>query len=156
MFKTSKALLVSRSSLTQRLAITFFFLFASLCGLSAWADEFKMNCDVQGTIPAMPDKSIAPARVSLLIQTLGNNIFIQIVGANPYDMKVSTLATKVMSGTNLTNPKHLGVKAKNKDTGQESQLIIDQKTVTLTGYNDIEVQKQIVRLVINGQCILPN
>ena len=78
------------------------------------------------------------------------------MGANPYDMKVSTLATKVMSGTNLTNPKHLGVKAKNKDTGQESQLIIDQKTVTLTGYNDIEVQKQIVRLVINGQCILPN
>ena len=70
-------------------------------------------------------------------------------------MKVSTLATKIMTGTNLTNPKHLGVRAKNKETGQESELVIDQKTVKLTGYNDIEVQKQIVRLVLTGQCILP-
>ncbi len=131
------------------------FLFLLMGGHSARADDFKMNCDIQGSIPAVPDKAVAPARVSLVIQTLGNNIFIQIVGPSPYDMKVSTLATKIMTGTNLTNPKHLGVRAKNKETGQESELVIDQKTVKLTGYNDIEVQKQIVRLVLTGQCILP-
>jgi hypothetical protein len=144
-----------KSGLFRSTAILLCFLACSFCCQSTLADDFKMNCDVQGTIPAMPDKVIAPARVALVIQTLGNNIFIQIVGPSPYEMKVSTLATKVMSGSNLTNPKHLGVRAKNKETGQESELVIDQKTVTLSGYNDIDYQKQIVRLAITGQCILP-
>ena len=121
----------------------------------ALADDFKMSCDVQGSIPQMLDKIIVPARVTLTIQTLGNNIFMQIVGPSPYDMKVSTLVTKVMTGINLTNSKHLGVRTKNKETGQEAELVIDQKTVTMTGYNDVEIQKQSVRLLLTGQCRLP-
>ena len=142
-------------SLFQRcaslLSITLVLLWSNIC----FADEFKMSCDVQGNIPQMLDKIIAPARVTLTIQTLGNNIFMQIVGPTPYDMKVSTLVTKVMTGINLTNPKHLGVRTKNKETGQEAELVIDQKTVTMTGYNDVEIQKQSVRLLLTGQCILP-
>jgi len=138
----------------------YFFLFcASLFFLSsqiALADDFKMNCVVQISIPQMLDKSVPPTRVSLLIQTLGNNIFMQIVGPSPYNMKVSTLTTKVMTGINLTDPKHLGVRTRNKETGQEAELLIDQKKVTLTGYNDVELQKQSVRLLLTGQCILPN
>ena len=146
---------IMSSSFAKRLGLLGIPLVLTLWGPSSFADDFKMNCDVQGTVPVMVDKTFPPARVALVIQTLGNNIFIQIVGPSPYDMKVSTLATKVMSGTNLTNPKHLGVRAKNKETGQESELVIDQKNVTLTGYNDIEVQKQMVRLVLTGQCVLP-
>jgi len=143
------------SCFLNRLGLLSVPVILTLWGACSFADDFKMNCDVQGTVPVMVDKTFPPARVALVIQTLGNNIFIQIVGPSPYDMKVSTLATKVMSGTNLTNPKHLGVRAKNKETGQESELVIDQKTVTLSGYNDIEVQKQMVRLVLTGQCVLP-
>ena len=133
------------------LSVTLVLLWSNIC----FADEFKMSCDVQGSIPQMLDKIIAPARVTLTIQTLGNNIFMQIVGPSPYDMKVSTLVTKVMTGINLTNSKHLGVRTKNKETGQEAELVIDQKTVTMTGYNDVEIQKQSVRLLLTGQCILP-
>ncbi len=133
------------------LSVTLVLLWSNIC----FADEFKMSCDLQGSIPQMLDKIIAPARVTLTIQTLGNNIFMQIVGPTPYDMKVSTLVTKVMTGINLTNPKHLGVRTKNKETGQEAELVIDQKTVTMTGYNDVEIQKQSVRLLLTGQCILP-
>ena len=128
---------------------------SSLFSLSSFADEFKVNCDIQGTIPVLDDKALPPVKAVLMIQTLGNNIFIQMVGPSPYEMKVNTLETKLMSGKNLTNPKHLGALVKNKTTGQETEIVLDYKTVALSGYNDIEYQKQIVRLVLTGQCVLP-
>jgi hypothetical protein len=123
---------------------------------AACADNFKMSCDVQGTIAAMQDKELAPSRMTLEIETIGNNIFLRLTGAKPYEMKLSTLATKVFVGANLTNAKHLGVRTKNKETNQEGQLVIDQKTVGLSGYNDIEFQGKPVRLTLTGTCILPN
>jgi hypothetical protein len=138
-----------------RVAFGFFALLLSLYSRSSFADEFKVNCDIQGTIPVLDDKALPPVKAVLMIQTLGNNIFIQIVGPSPYEMKVNTLETKLMSGKNLTNPKHLGARVKNKTTGQETEIVLDYKTVALSGYNDIEYQKQMVRLVLTGQCVLP-
>jgi hypothetical protein len=114
-----------------------------------------MNCDVQGTIPALEDKELPSARVTVEIETIGNNTFMRITGSKTYEMKASTLATKVFTGTNLTNPKFLGVRSKNKETGQESEITINQKTVALSGFNDIDFQGKTVRLQLTGQCVLP-
>ncbi len=122
---------------------------------AALADNFKMPCEVKGIIPALEDKELPAARVTLEIETIGNNIFMRMTGSKQYEMKLSTLATKVFTGTNLTNPKHLGVRSKNNETGQEGELTVDQKTVSLSGYNDIDFQGKVVRLKLSGVCTLP-
>jgi hypothetical protein len=142
---------LARHSLIALIALTIAAL-----SFAAYADNFKMSCDVQGTIAAMQDKELAPSRMTLEIESIGNNIFMHLIGAKPYEMKLSTLTTKVFVGTNLTNAKHLGVRTKNKETNQEGQLVIDQKTVGLSGYNDIEFLGKPVRLTLTGTCILPN
>lgn len=119
------------------------------------AQSFIMPCDIQGVIPALEDKAVAPARVNVEIRTIGNNIFILLKGPAPYEMKLSTLTTNNNIGTNLTNPKFLGVRMKSKDTGREAEIKIDQKSVTLKGYNDIDYMGKFVRLVMSGPCTLP-
>ncbi len=133
----------------------FSWAIVTLLSLSANAENFKMPCEIKGIIPALEDKELPSARVILEIKTIGNNIFMRVTGSKQYEMKLSTLATKVFTGTNLTNPKRLGIRSKNNETGQESELTVDQKTVSLSGYNDIDFQGKTVRLRLSGVCILP-
>ena len=152
------SLIQKKTRYTRFLVITnklVFFICICAFPFLVKAENFKMNCDVQGTIPALEDKELPSARVTVEIETIGNNTFMRITGSKTYEMKASTLATKVFTGTNLTNPKFLGVRSKNKETGQESEITINQKTVALSGFNDIDFQGKTVRLQLTGQCVLP-
>ena len=51
-------------------------------GVMAWqsanAQTFKMPCQVEGVIPALEDRKIAPEKIEVEIQSMGKNIFLKV------------------------------------------------------------------------------
>ncbi len=135
-------------------------LCAALLGLTlssttAWAQTFKMPCEVEGVIPALDDLKLKPQKVVIEIQSMGKNIFLKMNGAPPYLVQASSLATEEFSGKNLTTPKEMGAFRKHKVTGAESEIRIDQATVVVSAFSDIEFQGKKVRINITGPCAVP-
>jgi hypothetical protein len=60
-----------------RLAHAMLFA-AALFASSAFAQTFKMPCEVEATIPAMEDVKIKPQKVVIEIQSMGKNIFLKM------------------------------------------------------------------------------
>jgi hypothetical protein len=70
-------------------------------------------------------------------------------------VQASSLATEEFSGKNLTTPKEMGAFRKHKVTGAESEIRIDQATVVVSAFSDIEFQGKKVRINITGPCAVP-
>ena len=130
-------------------------VWASVCASSAWAQTFKMPCEVEGVIPALEDLKIKPEKATIEIQTMGKNIFLKLNGPGLYQVQVSSLTAEDFVGKNLTTPKEMGAYRKNKLTGVESEIRIEQATVILSAYTDTVYQGKKVRLNITGPCTLP-
>ena len=136
------------------------FLQVALCavallGTSAFAQTFKMPCEVEGVIPAMDDLKIKPQKVVIEIQSMGKNIFLKMNGPEPYLLIANSLATEEFTGKNLTTAKEMGAFRKHKVTGAESEIRIEQATVIVTAYTDTTYMGKKVRVNITGPCSVP-
>ena len=130
------------------LAVSFF-------APSAFAQTFKMPCEVEASIPAMEDVKIKPQKVVIEIQSMGKNIFLKMNGPEPYLVMANSLATEDFTGKNLTTPKEMGAFRKHKVTGAESEIRIEQATVIVTAYTDTTYMGKKVRVNITGPCSVP-
>jgi hypothetical protein len=130
-------------------------LAVSLLAPSAFAQTFKMPCEVEATIPAMEDVKIKPQKVVIEIQSMGKNIFLKMNGPEPYLVMANSLATEDYTGKNLTTAKEMGAFRKHKVTGAESEIRIEQATVIVTAYHDTTYMGKKVRVNITGPCSVP-
>lgn len=122
---------------------------------SAFAQTFKMPCEVEGVIPAMDDLKLKPQKVVIEIQSLGNNMFFKMNGPEPYALIANSLTTEEFNGKNLTTAKEMGAFRKHKVTGAESEIRIAQATVIVTAFTDITYLGKKVRINITGPCSTP-
>jgi hypothetical protein len=139
---------LSRLLQATLLAVSFF-------APSAFAQTFKMPCEVEASIPAMEDVKIKPQKVVIEIQSMGKNIFLKMNGPEPYLVMANSLATEDFTGKNLTTPKEMGAFRKHKVTGAESEIRIEQATVIVTAYTDTTYMGKKVRVNITGPCSVP-
>ena len=130
-------------------------LVVALFAAPAFAQTFKMPCEVEATIPAMEDVKIKPQKVVIEIQAMGKNIFLKMNGPEPYVLTANSLATEEYTGKNLTTPKEMGAFRKHKVTGAESEIRIEQATVIVTAYTDTTYMGKKVRVNITGPCGMP-
>ncbi len=127
----------------------------ALLGMPAFAQTFKMPCEVEATIPAAEDVKIKPQKVVIEIQSMGKNIFLKMNGPEPYTLIANSLATEEFTGKNLTTAKEMGAFRKHKVTGAESEIRIEQATVIVTAYHDTTYMGKKVRVNITGPCSVP-
>jgi hypothetical protein len=135
--------------------LTAAFLCVVVYVAPAHAQTFKMPCEVEATIPAMEDVKIKPQKVVIEIQSMGKNIFLKMNGPEPYLLIANSLATEEFTGKNLTTAKEMGAFRKHKVTGAESEIRIEQATVIVTAYHDINYMGKKVRINITGPCSVP-
>ena len=128
---------------------------AALFASPAFAQTFKMPCEVEASIPAMEDVKIKPQKVVIEIQSMGKNIFLKMNGPEPYLVMANSLATEEFTGKNLTTPKEMGAFRKHKVTGAESEIRIEQATVIVTAFTDTTYMGKKVRVNITGPCGMP-
>jgi hypothetical protein len=121
----------------------------------ACADTFKMNCQVEGVIEQLEGKKIPPAKVTVEIGSIGKNVFMNLDGPKPYDMRISSLVTDKFQGKNLTNDVHLGVSSRSVQTGESFEITISRDKVFLTAFKDMVQGGQLNRLSFQGPCQLP-
>ena len=122
--------------------------------LLAQAQTFILQCDAEGI--AQPDnRKLAPAKISIEIQSIGWHMYFNVIGPPDYQMRVSSLVTEQFLGTNLSNATRLGANKKNKSNGHENQIIIERATVNYSGYNDVDQRGKLVRILYEGKCKLP-
>ncbi len=140
-------------SLTRLLKVAL--LCTAVLAAPAFAQTFKMPCEVEATIPAMEDVKLKPQKVVIEIQSLGKNIFLKMNGPEPYMLVANSLATEDYTGKNLTTAKEMGAFRKHKVTGAESEIRIDQATVVVTAYHDTTYMGKKVRMNITGPCSVP-
>ena len=122
---------------------------------SAWAQTFKMPCEVEGVIPDLDDRKVKAEKVVVEIQSMGKNIFLKINGSKLYQTQASSLTTEEFVGKNLTTEKQMGATRKHKATGQESEIRIDRETVTLFAFHDLDYRGRTIRMHITGPCTPP-
>ena len=127
----------------------------ALLGTPAFAQTFKMPCEVEGVIPAMDDLKVKPQKVVIEIQSMGKNIFLKMNGPEPYVLVANSLATEEFTGKNLTTPREMGAFRKHKVTGAESEIRIEQATVIVTAFTDTIYMGKKVRVNITGPCGMP-
>ena len=129
----------------------------AVAGLAApaWAQTFKMPCEVEASIPAQEDVKIKPQKVVIEIQSMGKNIFLKMNGPEPYVLVANSLATEEFTGKNLTTAKEMGAFRKHKVTGAESEIRIEQATVIVTAFTDTTYMGKKVRVHITGPCGMP-
>jgi hypothetical protein len=127
----------------------------ALLGTPAFAQTFKMPCEVEGVIPAMDDLKFKPQKVVIEIQSMGKNIFLKMNGPEPYVLVANSLATEEFTGKNLTTPREMGAFRKHKVTGAESEIRIEQATVIVTAFTDTTYMGKKVRVNITGPCGMP-
>ena len=118
------------------------------------AQTFKIECDAEGI--SQPDnRKLAPAKISIEIQSIGWHMYFNVIGPPDYQMRVSSLITEQYQGSNLSSASRLGANKKNKSNGHETQVVIDRATVSYSGYNDVDQRGKLVRILYDGKCKLP-
>ena len=124
--------------------------------LLAQAQTFKLECEAEGVIAQLDNKKLPPAKISIEIQSIGWQMYFNVVGPPDYQMRVSSLITEQYQGTNLSNASRLGAHKKNKSNGHEAQVVVERATVSYSGYNDVEQRGKLIRIAYEGKCKPPN
>ena len=122
-----------------------------LASQAAWAQPFKLQCDVDGKF-AEAEGKVGPARVAIELQVIGRHLYFTVIGPKPYEMRVTTLVTEDYEGTNLTSATQLGARRKHRASGQETSLLIERGSIELSAYNDVPVQGKLQRFKYAGKC----
>ena len=138
----------------RRLSVAMVCL-AAMIGGQAWAQTFRMPCEVSATIPALDGLKLPPERAEVEIQTMGKNIFLRLNGSKYYFVTVSSLSTDEFMGRNLTTNKEMGAWRKFLGNSNESEIRIARQSVALTAYHDTLYQGKPARIYIEGPCTLP-
>ena len=121
---------------------------------AAQAQTFRLSCELQGTIPALEDRKLKPAQVTVEMQSIGKNIFLKLIGPGHYEMKVSSLTTETFTGTNLTSGGAIGARARHNDNGRVTEIRIERETIQLSGYRDIDFRGKVLRMNLEGPCAM--
>lgn len=134
-----------------------FLLILSLMCLShiAKAQTYTVQCDLGGVIPEMNNLELKIRPVTMESHVIGKNIFFNINEPKIFAMTVNSIETVDNVGINLSSIKILGARTRNKETGRESQITLDRKTVEFNGYHDVLFHQKVVRININGSCQTP-
>ena len=119
---------------------------------TAQAEIFTMRCTIEGSFPALEDKKVPAAEVSIEIQSIGNNLYFKVQGAKPYEMFINTLTTDQFVGKNLTNPSSMGIQQKTVANGEVRELRFARANMALSGYADVPYQRKTQRMNLQGQC----
>ncbi len=119
---------------------------------TATAETYTVRCSIEGSLPALEDKKIPAAEVSIDIQAIGNNLYFKVQGAKPYEMFINTLTTDQFVGKNLTNASSMGIQQKTVANGDVRELRLARATMALSGYADIPYQRKTQRMNLQGQC----
>ena len=120
--------------------------------ITAQAEIFTMRCTIEGSFPALEDKKVPAAEVSIEIQSIGNNLYFKVQGAKPYEMFINTLTTDQFVGKNLTNPSSMGIQQKTVANGEVRELRFARANMALSGYADVSYQRKTQRMNLQGQC----
>jgi hypothetical protein len=118
------------------------------------AQTFRLSCELQGTIPALEDRKLRPAEVTVEMQSIGKNIFLKLIGPRYYEMRVSSLSTETFTGTNLTTGGSIGARARHNENGRVTEIRIERDTIQLSGYSDIEFRGKVLRMNLDGPCAM--
>lgn len=116
---------------------------------------FAMNCEVQGVWSDAPDQKLPLSTVTIEIQSIGKNIFMNLKGPKLFEMRISSLETEKNQGKNLTNSAHMGVNSKNTETGAVSEIVIERSKIYLQAFKDNAQPGRTARLNFQGPCRLP-
>ena len=119
---------------------------------AAWAQTFKMPCEVEGTIPSLNDRKLDAAKVVVEIQSLGKNVFLKINGPKLYQVQVTSLTTEEFDGKNLTTAKEMGAYKKHRKTGLESEIRLEREPIMLHAFHDVSYHGKITRVHVDGPC----
>jgi hypothetical protein len=87
----------------------------------AWAQPFKLQCEVEGKFADAQGKPTL-ARVAIELQVIGRHMYFTVIGPRPFEMRVSTLVTEEYEGSNLTSASQLGARRRHRSSGQETSL----------------------------------
>lgn len=122
-----------------------------LCLPAAWAQPFKLQCDVEGKLPEGTPR-VAPARVAIELQVIGRHLYFTVTGPSHYAMRVSTLVSEDFQGENLTSSSQIGARRLERKTDKETELLIERGSMELTAHNDVSVGGKAQRFKYSGKC----
>jgi len=117
----------------------------------AWAQPFKLQCEVEGKFADAQGKPTL-ARVAIELQVIGRHMYFTVIGPRPFEMRVSTLVTEEYEGSNLTSASQLGARRRHRSSGQETSLLIERGSIEISAYNDVSVQGKYQRFKYEGKC----
>lgn len=117
----------------------------------AQAQPIKLQCEVEGKFADAEGKT-TPTRVAIELQVIGKHLYFTVLGAKPFEMRVSTLVTEEYEGKNLTSSTQLGASRRHRASGQETSLLIERGSIELSAYNDVPVQGKLQRFKYTGKC----
>lgn len=129
----------------------FWALWMAIVTPAAWAQPFKLQCEVEGKYADAEGKASA-ARVGVELQVIGRHLYFTVIGPKPFEMRVSTLVTEEYEGTNLTSSTQLGARRRHRASGQETSLLIERGSIELSAYNDVPAQGKLQRFKYAGKC----
>ena len=123
-----------------------------LLGLSgAWAETFKLRCEVEGKFPESEPK-VAPAQVTVELQLIGRHLYFKLVGPKYYEMRVSTLETEDFKGVNLNSGSRVGARRQERSTQRETEIVIERGSMELRAHHDVALSGKTQRFKYSGKC----
>jgi hypothetical protein len=121
-------------------------------GLSgAWAQPFKLRCDVEGKFPESLPK-VAPSQVTVELQLIGSHLYFKVIGLQYYEMRVSTLESEAFKGVNLNSGSRIGARRQERSSQRETQIVIDRGSMSLTAHHDVVLAGKTQRFSYAGKC----
>lgn len=121
-------------------------------GLSgAWAENFKLRCEVEGKFPESVPK-VAPAQVTVELQLIGRHLYFKVVGPTYYEMRVSTLESDAFKGVNLNSGSRVGARRQERSTQRETEIVIERGSMELSAHHDVALSGKTHRFKYAGKC----
>jgi len=118
---------------------------------TAWAQPFKLQCEVEGRWPEGTPR-MSPARVTVELQVIGRHLYFTVIGPPSYAMRVSTLVSEDFQGENLTSSSQIGARRLERSTNKETELVIERGSMELTAHNDQSLGGKLQRFKYSGKC----
>jgi hypothetical protein len=131
----------------------FFVLILTLgTGVQSGAQTHVFHCEVSADVPKLAHLKIKTTPIEIETQVIGKNIYLWINTPKYFAMRVNSIETKKFQGMNLSDEFQLGARTLERETGLESQLVLNRQTGVLDGFHDLIYKKKTVRIIFQGPC----
>ena len=117
----------------------------------AWAENFKLRCEVDGEFAESSPK-VAPAQVVIELQLIGRHLYFKVAGPKYYEMRVSTLETEDFKGVNLNSGSRVGARRTERRTQLETEIVIERGSMALSAHHDVVLAGKTQRFTYTGKC----